>query len=397
MNKMNKNKINLVLIGADESILQKQLSIISYARDIKSKIVFSKTILDSIAKYTQEEKSIVVINLTDNGLKELQVLNDIDGRKASIIIVGDQKNIGLLSQAIRAGVKDFIDYHEYENKLDDVFSNIKKNIMHINNGNVRRLNAIINAKGGSGASVIASNIAYVLSKNTGLKVALVDLDFQFGSIGLNFDITPKYTITEALNTIDDLDSVSLEAYMSKYNENLSLLLPSPSDILLPGEINVSNLNRLLELMQINYNQIVVDLPRLIDPVSSMIMEQADHITLVIQQSLAQFRDGRRLIQILNKDLDIPLDRISIVANRYDPKNSLRIDDLKNMVKHDNVYVIANDFERVANASNLGVPLCESSANSKIAHDLKELAKSLGKVEFEDKRKNVFARVKTFLL
>ena len=201
---------------------------------------------------------------------------------------------------------------------------------------------------------------------------------------------------EALNAIEDLDSVSLEAYMSKYNDNLSLLLPSPSDILLPGEINVSSLKGVLELLQINYSQIVIDLPRLIDPVSSMIMEQADQITLVIQQSLAQFRDGRRLVQILNKDLDIPLDRISIVANRYDPKNSLRIDDLKNLVNHDKVYMIANDFERVANASNLGVPLYESSTNSKIAHDLKELAKILGKVEFEGERKHLLSRFRTFL-
>ena len=232
--------------------------------------------------------------------------------------------------------------------------------------------AIINAKGGSGATFIASNVAYVLSKESRLKVALVDLDLQFGSIGLNFDKVSKYTLTDALNVIEDLDSISLEAYMSKYNENLSLLLPSPLDILLPGEIDVFNLKKLLELLQINYSQIVVDLPRLIDPVSNTIMEQADQITLVLQQSLAQFRDGRRLIKVLNQDLDIPLDKISIVVNRFDPKNSLRIDDLKNIVNHDKVYRVANDFDRVASASNLG------------------------KVVFKDERKSLYSRFKSFL-
>ena len=125
------------------------------------------------------------------------------------------------------------------------------------------------------------------------------------------------------------------------------------------------------------------------------MEHADQITLVLQQSLAQFRDGRRLIKILNKDLDIPLDRIAIVVNRFDPKNSLRIEDLKNIVNHDKVYRIANDYEGVASASNLGVPLCESSANSIVAFDLRELAKNLGKVEFESRRKNLFSRLKSF--
>jgi pilus assembly protein CpaE len=396
MNKITENKINLVLIGTDELAIKKQLSILSYAGNIKNKVICNKAIIDSINKYAQDENNIVIINLSENGLKELQVLNNVAGKKASIIIIGDQKNIELLSLAIRAGVKDFIDYKNYEEKLNGVFDSIKKNITNIYNSNTKRLNAVINAKGGSGASFIASNVAYILSKETDAKVALVDLDLQFGAVGLNFDRVPKYTIMDALNATEDLDSVSLEAYMSKYNDNLSLLLPSPSDILLPGEINVSSLKGVLELLQINYSQIVIDLPRLIDPVSSMIMEQADQITLVIQQSLAQFRDGRRLVQILNKDLDIPLDRISIVANRYDPKNSLRIDDLKNLVNHDKVYIIANDFERVANASNLGVPLYESSTNSKIAHDLKELAKILGKVEFEGERKHLLSRFRTFL-
>ena len=394
---MTENKINLVLIGDDEIALENQLAILSYSGDVNSKVICTQNIIDAISKNTQDENCIVIINLSANGLKELQVLNDIDGKKASIIVVGDHKNVELLSQAIRAGVKDFIDYIECESKLDGVFCNIKKNITHVyNKSNVKCLNAVINAKGGSGASFIASNVAYVLSKDARLKVALVDLDLQFGSIGLNFDKVPKYPLTEALNAIDDLDSISLEAYMSKYNENLSLLLPSSSDISLPGEINVSNLKKLLELMQINYSQIVVDLPRLIDPLSNMILQQADQIALVLQQSLAQFRDGRRLVQILNKDLDIPLDKISIVVNRYDPKSSLRIEDLKNIMNHDKVYRVANDYERVAGASNLGVPLCESSPNSKIAHDLEELAKILGRVEFEGGRKNLFARLKSLL-
>jgi pilus assembly protein CpaE len=395
MNKITDNKINLVLIGTDELAIKKQLSILTNTGSIKNKIICNKAIIDSINKHTLDENNIVIINLTENGLKELQALNSISGKKAAIIIIGDQKNVELLSLAIRAGVKDFIDYKNYEEKLSAVFSDIKRNIIRGSN-NPRRINAIINAKGGSGASFIASNVAYILSKETDSKVALVDLDLQFGSVGLNFDKSPKYTITEALNAIEDLDSVSLEAYMTKYNENLSLLLPPPTDILLPGEMNVSSLKEVLELLQVNYNQIVIDLPRLIDPISSMIMEQADQITLVIQQSLAQFRDGRRLVQILNKDLDVPLDRISIVANRYDPKNSLRIDDLKNLVNHDKVFMIANDFERVANASNVGVPLYKASANSKIARDLKELAKVLGNVEFNERRKDWLTRFK-FLL
>lgn len=392
---MAENKLNLILVGNDEPMLEKQLSILSYDVDIKTKMVCTNSIIDSISRYMLDKNTIIVLNLTSNGLKELQVLNDIAGRKAAIIIVGDQKNIDLLSLAIRAGVKEFIDAKDYAGKLDGAFISVKASLTDVHSSTYNgRINAVINSKGGSGASFIASNVAYILSKGTGLKVALVDLDFQFGSIGLNFDKIPKYTIAEAINAVEDLDPISLEAYMAKYNENLSLLLSSPSEILLPGEINISRLKILLELLKINYSQIVVDLPRLIDPVSSMIMEHADQITVVVQQSLAQYRDGRRLINILNKDLDVPLERISIVINRFDPKNSLRIEDLKHIVNHDMVYTIANDYERVASASNMGVPLYESAPDSQIAYDLKELAKNIGKVEFEDVRRSWFSRLKS---
>ena len=262
--------------------------------------------------------------------------------------------------------------------------------LSINTTTLNRLNVFINAKGGSGSSFIASNVAYILSREAQLRVALVDLDLQFGTIGLNFDQMPKYTLTQAVNAVDDLDVVSLEAYLLKYDDSLSLLLPSPTEILLPGELNISKLKKLLDLLKLNFNQIVIDLPRLIDPLSSLVMNQADQIVLVIQQNLAQYRDGRRLIQVLNKELDIPLEKIVIVINRYDPKNSLRVEDLKSLLNHNNVYTIVNDFERVESAANVGVPLCETSENSTIAHDLRVLAKVVGQVEFEAKKEGFFS-------
>jgi len=54
------------------------------------------------------------------------------------------------------------------------------------------------------------------------------------------------------------------------------------------------------------------------------------------------------------------------------------------------------LQGVASASNLGIPICKSAPDSKIAHDLKELAKKLGKVEFESEKKNFFTRFKDLL-
>ncbi len=388
---MELNKVNLILIGVDDDVLDKQYSLLSDLVTRKNKVLCSTNIVDAISQNINDEHSIVVVNLDSNALQELAYLEGLAEKKSSMIIIGDQSNVELLTRALRAGVKDFIDEKHYQDRLVDVFNNIKKNITQsINTTTLNRLNVFINAKGGSGSSFIASNVAYILSREAQLRVALVDLDLQFGTIGLNFDQMPKYTLTQAVNAVDDLDVVSLEAYLLKYDDSLSLLLPSPTEILLPGELNISKLKKLLDLLKLNFNQIVIDLPRLIDPLSSLVMNQADQIVLVIQQNLAQYRDGRRLIQVLNKELDIPLEKIVIVINRYDPKNSLRVEDLKSLLNHNNVYTIVNDFERVESAANVGVPLCETSENSTIAHDLRVLAKVVGQVEFEAKKEGFFS-------
>lgn len=388
-------KIKLILIGDEELVLMHQLSILSYSGDIESTVVCNPNIIEAIIKYAQDENSIVVINLTENGLKELNVLSKFEDRMASIIIIGDQKNVELLSLAIRIGAKDFIGDQDYAERLDGVFCNIKKNKNYVRTeNNVKRINAFINAKGGSGASFLASNVAYTLAKEGHVRTALLDLDLQFGAIGLNFDKVAKYSITDALLAIDDLDVISLEGYMAKYNENLSLLLPSSSEVTLPGEINIPALKRLLDVLQASYSQIIVDLPRIIDPISSLIIEKSDQIVLVLQQSLAQFRDGQRLIRILNKDLDIPLDRVVILINRYDPKNNLRISDLQNIINHNKVYTVTNNYARVSSALNLGIPLCESDPNTKIAKDINLITQKLANIKFENSQKTLLGRFKS---
>jgi len=330
-----------------------------------------------------DQNVILIINLDDK-TDELQKLAELNHKKAAVIIIGNKQDANLLSIAITAGISAFLDTNHESHELVDSINNILYKLSSTKQKST--FNAFINAKGGAGASFIASNVAYILSQVKHTKVALVDMDLQFGSISLNFNInTPKYTITEALNEVNELDKVSISGYMEKYNDSLNLLLPSTHDIVVPGELDSQSLDKLISLLRENYNHLAIDLPRLIEPLSTLTMDQADNIVIVLQQNLAQFRDGRRLIHILNKDLEIDLNKIVIIINRYDKNNSLRKEDMVKLVNHDRVYTVANDFDLVETSSNLGMPLYEHSKNSKIATDLKVIAYALGNIQ-ENKRK-----------
>ena len=372
-------KINSILIAGENSTIKKQKH---YLGNIDNLRIESLESSSNALNYV-DENIILIINLDDKA-EELQKLAELNHKKAAIIVIGNKQDTNLLSIAITAGISAFLDTAHEEHELVDAVNNILYKLSNAKQKST--FNAFINAKGGAGATFISSNVAYVLSQVKHSNVALVDMDLQFGSIGLSFNInTPKYTITEALNEVNEIDKISIAGYMEKYNDSLNLLLPSAHDIVVPGELDPKALAKLLMLLRDNYNHIAIDLPRLIEPLSMLVMEQADNIVIVLQQNLAQFRDGRRLIHILNKDLEIDLNRIVIIINRYDKNNSLRKEDMEKVVNHDRVYTVTNDFDLVATTSNLGIPLYEHSKNAKIAKDLKKIAYALGNIQ-ENKRK-----------
>lgn len=373
-------QINSIIIVGEKLTIKKQKNYIENIENIST-----QTIEETNNTFNFVSQNIIlIINIYDNPevLKKLAQLNH---KKASIIIIGNKQDATLLGIAITAGISAFLDTDHQPHELVDTVNSIL--YKQSNAKQKSTFNVLINAKGGAGASFISSNLSYILAQVRHSKVALVDMDLQFGSIGLNFNINaPKYTITEALNEVSTLDKVSITGYMEKYQESLHLLLPSAQDIVIPGELEPKALEKLLSLLRDNYNHVVVDLPRLIEPLSMMVMEKADNIVIVLQQNLAQFRDGRRLIHILNKDLEIDLNRIVIIVNRYDKNNSLRKEDMVKIVNHDRVYTVTNDYNLVATTSNLGVPLYEHSHNSKIAKDLIEISYALGNIKVSKKKK-----------
>jgi pilus assembly protein CpaE len=374
-------KINHIVIVGDNNVINKQKTSL---KNINDSSIETLGFPGSLAELVNKN-ILLILNLTDNAEKELEELDDIHHKNAAIIVIGDKQNAQLLSIAISADVSAFLDTNYKPNELEDTIHKIL--FKRSNTNRKSTFSMFINAKGGAGSSFISSNIAYILSHTKYSEVALVDMDLQFGSIGLNFNINaPKYTIIDALNEVDELDRISLAGYMEKYNDSLSLILPSIHDIVIPGEVKPQALEKLLMLIQNNYDHLIIDVPRIIDPLSMMIMDKADNIIIVLQQNLAQFRDGRRLIYILNKDLEIDLDRIIIIINRYDKNNTLKKSDMVKLVGHNRVYTITNDFDLVVSTSNLGIPLCEHAENSKVAKDLKIISYALGNIQETKKKK-----------
>lgn len=239
------------------------------------------------------------------------------------------------------------------------------------------LTAVINAKGGSGASFIAANLAHIAARTAGRPVALLDLDLQFGALPLALDLEQRNSLLEALGTAEQLDPTALQGYMARHASGVHVLSAMSDAMPLPWEIASDSLRRLLGTLRQTYAATLTDLPRHIDPLNGVVLSQANRIVLVMQQSLAHVRDAKRMLRVMTGSLGVPRERVLLVVNRYNERDSVQLKDIQETINPPAIALLPNDFRAVSESMNVGVPMLDFDRNAAITGALQALVEQLG--------------------
>jgi pilus assembly protein CpaE len=337
---------------------------------------------------------ILVLDLSQFWEIELRELLAHPERPQLIVIAPAEDNGRVIRMAMQAGARD---YFTHPVERGEILASVQRMAEELGAKAQRqrgkgRLTAVINAKGGSGASFLACNIAHCMASHLHMRVALLDMDLQFGTLPLYLDLTPRDGVVAALANADQIDTVALEGYMLKHPSGLRLLASMSEDLALPWEIPQDRLDRLLGQAVGDFEHVVADLPRQIDPVTSRIMERAEHLLIVTQQGITHLRDAKRMVRVATRDLAIPNDRIHLIVNRHDKNGPIASAEIQAALKPGSLVEIPNDYRRVSEAINLGVPLCDGAKGAAITKAIIEIAERLAqrpKAERKGKLGTVF--------
>jgi len=287
-------------------------------------------------------------------------LTELMAREASerppLMICADHDDPYLMRLAMKSGAVDFLVPPIIADEMIAAIYAVHDELFKNSKALTGTITGVMNSKGGSGASFIACNIADLMAESSNLDVALVGLDIQFGSLSGYLDMKAKYGLLDALENIENIDNAALKGYMMQHPSGLHLLDAKPRDLLLPEDIDTQSLSQLMELLAHNYDQVVVDLPRHIDTVTSTVIERADKLLVIVQQGIAYLHDAKRILEILRRDLGVSEDRISVVVNRYERSHELSLQIMSKTLHHDNLLTIPNSFDYVNESINGGTPL-----------------------------------------
>ncbi len=312
------------------------------------------------------------------GQSELQFLAEQGTNdQLPLIVCGPADDPEAMRLAMQAGACDYVPEDVSEGDLVASLSRIQEETLCTRTSRSAKLIAVVNGKGGSGASFLATNLAHSLVVDGAHRVTLVDLDLQFGGLCRYLDITPEIGILQALEVAHETDEVSAQAYTCEHSSGLRLLAAPSKRLVSRNEVPVEQLSSLLGAYLSINDYIVADAPTRLDAVTELFFDRADKIVLVVQQSLPHIQDSARLLQLLTDEVGIHRERIAVVVNRFSKNAAIELRDMRKALFHHELITIPNDYRLATEAINSGIPIAEISKNAALTKGIRKLQAALG--------------------
>jgi pilus assembly protein CpaE len=293
-----------------------------------------------------------------------------------LIVCGPVNSPEAMRLSMQAGARDYLPEQVSENDLVASVQRIQEETARTSTTANGKLVVVINGKGGSGGSFLATNLAHSLVVDAEKRTTLIDLDLQFGGLCRYLDLNPKMGILEALEVVREMDEISADAYTTPHSSGLRLLSAQSTRLVLPGELNFDDLEALLGIYLTTNEFLVADAPNRLDAVSEFFLKRADNVIVVVQQSLPCVQDAARLLQLLTKEILVSPKRIAVVVNRFDKKSPIEIGDVQQALHQDRLITVPNQYKIAAESINSGIPAADISRNAAIVKGIRKIQTAL---------------------
>ncbi len=222
---------------------------------------------------------------------------------------------------------------------------------------------IINGKAGSGATFITCCMSEICAEMRNKALALIDADFNYGSLAHGLRLKTDYSIDKAINELDKLDEAAVHSMMA-HRENIHLIANAPFSRLKPAARTPEQLDKLCWKIRQTFPDVLVDMSKGLEYQTLPLLSQSSTIFVVMQLSVAGLRETQAMLKELKNNVDMHGKRLAIIVNRYVAgKGEIQLPDVKSVLGVTDVFTISNNFELAKLRTDLGKPL-ESLANHK---------------------------------
>jgi pilus assembly protein CpaE len=379
-------ELSVVIVAADSeqrTVLQVLVDGTNVARTVHTCASYPLAAADPVTRRVRAANpDVTLVDIPpDNAataLRAVELLHQ-EAPESAVFAIGSISQPQVIVNAMRAGAREFIERPTTTTDLLEAFVRLSAAQRRVKQEGARgKVFSVINAKGGSGATTVAVNLALALQSSHG-QTALVDLA-PLGHAALHLHVKPLFSVADATRNLHRMDASLLESFMVRHNGGLQLLAGTSTPAAL--DPSTAEFVRLFDMMVSHYRYVVVDVSTRFDACSRLVSNLSECVLLVACTDVASLWSAARVQQYLGESGG--RERVRLVLNRFRKVPGFSETDAEAAAGAKLLWRVPNQYFAVSTAIDRGVPLMEQS-HTEIARCFAGLAQELTRNDVETKR------------
>jgi pilus assembly protein CpaE len=230
---------------------------------------------------------------------------------------------------------------------------------------------VLGPKGGTGKTLTAANLGVALAEQA-RKTVIVDLDLQFGDVGLALGLAPERTIYDLAKSGGSLDAEKIEAYMGRHGSGVRVLMaPTRPDH--AGAVAVEFLREVYATLRATNDYVIVDTPPGFTPEVIASIDSSSHVCMVGMLDALSLKNTKLGLETLEL-MGYQSDRVRVLLNRADTRVGITPEDVVAVLGREPDVLVPSDRD-VPRSVNEAAPIVLTKPKSDAARAFRSLADS----------------------
>lgn len=378
-------ELSVVVVAADieqRSVMQVLVDGTGVARTSQSVGTYPVATTDPVLrKIRGSNADVIMVDIPLDSIAALRAIDLIHQELpgAAVFALGSMSQPQVIVSAMRSGAREFIERPTTTTDLLEAFVRLSAAQRKVQREEARgKVFTVVNAKGGSGATTVAVNLALAL-QSAHSNVVLVDMA-PLGHVALHMNLKPQFTVTDAINNLHRLDGSLLESLTTRHNSGLQLL----AGITIPAtaEPSTGEFARLFDMLVSHFRYVVVDASSRTDPTTRLISNLSQTVLIVAHADVASLWSAAKVQQYLGETGG--RERLQLVLNRFRKTPGFTDTDAASAAGVRLLWKIPNQYFAASTAIDRGVPLVQQG-NTDIARSFTALAARLTEADIDVKK------------
>jgi pilus assembly protein CpaE len=315
---------------------------------------------------------LVVIGCSQLHDRALEVISAATAQRADrpVVVLYHGTANGFLHQAFEAGADDFVTLPQPEGQLGLA---LEKAVARRRGGGAIEAEGamitVLGPKGGTGKTVTSSNLAVALALE-GKSAVLVDLDLQFGDVGLALGLKPTRTIYDLATSGGSLDGEKIDEFLAEHPSGARALLAPLRPDQAPA-VGMSFLRELFPILRSRYDFLIVDTPPSFSPEVIAAVDSSSHLCVVGMLDALSLKDTKIGLETLEQ-MGYDSSALTLVLNRADSDVGITQADVEQLLGRAPDVLVTSD-RAIPRALTSGQPIVVAEPRSKAAVSYMALA------------------------